>query len=142
MKFILSSLIFLGIILNLQSQGHQTHEMQHGFILAENNKNASHLVATGHHSRQVEIVGKLTIANSNEDKFYNERRMIGKNVSYFLFQAQVLDLPTLKAGQILKGHIIESQIGKYESKNTIVKNAEFLVEEVILNLENPFFGDE
>lgn len=61
---------------------------------------------------------------------------------YFLFQAQNLNLPTLESGQILTGHIVEAQVGKYEPKNVIVRQAKFKIEKILLNIENPFFGEE
>lgn len=116
------------------------HKMQHGFVLAKNDSFGSHLVATGHHSRQTEVTGRLIIADKLEAESYSTRKSLNTmGQSYFLFQAQNLNLPALLSGQTLRGHIIESQVGKYESKNIIVKDAEFIVDEVILNLENPFF---
>lgn len=118
------------------------HEMQHGFVLAAGDKFASHLVATGHHSRQTEITGELAIDDLQEKKFYEDRKLVNNSdSSYFLFQAQSLDLPSLKVGQILNGHIVESKVGGYDSKNIIVKKATFKVEKILLNMENPFFGD-
>ena len=119
------------------------HEMQHGFVLADDDKFASHLVATGHHSRQTEILGELVIEDAAENETYKIRKSLNnpKQV-YFLFQAQKLDLPTLSVGQVLTGHIVESQIGKYESKNIIIRSAKFKVQKVLLNLENPFFASE
>ena len=61
--------------------------------------------------------------------------------SYFLFQAQKLDLPSLAAEQVLTGHIVESKIGAYESKNIIVKTATFRVKKVLLNIPNPFLTE-
>lgn len=119
------------------------HEMQHGFVLAADDKFASHLVATGHHSRQGEITGQLSINDQQEREIYEERKSLnGPGGSYFLFQAQSLDLPSLKSGQVLIGHIVESKVGNYEPKNIIVKRATFKVEKVLLNIENPFFGDQ
>lgn len=119
------------------------HEMQHGFILSENDTFASHLVATGHHSRQVELVGRLAIRDANELTTYQTRKkMSTADKTYFLFQAQQLDLPNLRAGRILFGHIVESKIGGYEPGNIIVKTAAFQVQRVLLNIENPFFGNE
>ncbi|RYZ80281.1 MAG: hypothetical protein EOP04_26180, partial [Proteobacteria bacterium] len=49
------SIHFASIFSEAQASEHSMpHEMQHGFVLAEDSKFASHLVATGHHSRQVE----------------------------------------------------------------------------------------
>lgn len=130
------------------SQSHAQHtdhnmltEIQHGFVLAAEDKFASHLVANGHHSRQTDIMGKLTIDDPHEMAFYQERKSLSTGSSYFLFQAQNLDLPSLKAGQILTGHIVESKIGNYEPKNIIVKKATYRVNKIFLNLENPFFKE-
>lgn len=119
----------------------RTHEMQHGFVLASDDQFASHLVATGHHSRQVEITGQLTIENLHELKTYQEQKKLNEGKSYFLFQAQSLDLPTLKESDVLTGHIVESRLGQYDPKNIIVKRATYKVERILLNIENPFFGD-
>lgn len=118
------------------------HEMQHGFVLAADDKFASHLVATGHHSRQVEITGQLLIDDQQEMEIYQERKLQSAGSSYFLFQAQSLDLPTLSAGQVLTGHIVESKIGDYEPKNKIVRSATFQVQKVLLSIPNPFFTEE
>ena len=118
------------------------HEMQHGFVLAVDDKFASHLVATGHHSRQAEITGQLLIDDQQEMEFYQERKIQSAGRSYFLFQAQNLDLPTLSDGQVLTGHIVESKIGDYEPKNKIVRSAIFKVQKVLLNIPNPFFVEE
>lgn len=119
------------------------HEMQHGFVLSADDKFGSHLVATGHHSRQTEIIGELSIEDRAEMESYSKRKSMNTHGgSYFLFQAQTLDLPSLAEGQVLNGHIVESQVGKYEPKNIIVKKARFKVDRVLLNLENPFFGNE
>jgi hypothetical protein len=98
-----------------------------------------HLVANGHHSRQVEITGKLFINDQQELKIYKERKKLSEGQTYFLFQAQNLDLPSIKNGQILNGHIVESKMGEYESKNIIVKNATFKIDKILLNIVNPFF---
>lgn len=136
--------IFL-MLLGGTAQAHNhamPHEMQHGFVLAAGDKFASHLVASGHHSRQTEVTGELIIEDASENEIYQQRKSLNSNgASYFLFQAQSLDLPSLKAGQILTGHIVESQVGKYEPKNTIVKKAIFKVDQVLLNMVNPFFGE-
>lgn len=121
---------------------HQYHEMQHGFVLAAGDQFASHLVATGHHSRQTEIVGQLIINDQREMEFYQERKIQSAGSAYFLFQAQNLDLPTLSAGQVLTGHIVESKIGQYEPKNKVVRAAMFRVQKVLLNIPNPFFVEE
>ena len=143
-KLLAIILVFLGAVGQTQTGvavHSMPHEMQHGFVLSADDKFASHLVATGHHSRQAEITGQLVISDKIENEFYAKRKFINEN-SYFLFQAQSLDLSTLKAGQVLTGHIVESQLGKYESKNIIVKEATFTVDQVMLNIENPFFGDQ
>ncbi len=114
-------------------------EMQHGFILSNHDSLGSHLVANGHHSRQVEIMGRLTIQNSNESEFYQKRKRDSNNQSYFLFQAQQLDLPNLTAGTVLTGPIVESKIGDYEPQNVIVRSATFQIQRVLLNVPNPFF---
>ena len=115
------------------------HEMQHGFVLSADDKFASHLVANGHHSRQVEITGQLLIEDEQEKLTYQERRMQSDGSSYFLLQAQNLDLPTLSAGQALKGPIVESKVGFYEPQNKLVRSAVFQVQKVLLNIPNPFF---
>ncbi len=123
-----------------QPKGHSMpHQMQHGFVLAADDKFASHLVAPGHHSWQVEITGQLSIQDQQELKIYKLRKLESAGRSYFLFQAQHLDLPTLTAGQILTGHIVESKLGGYEPKNKIVSVAAFKVQNVLLNIPNPFF---
>lgn len=117
--------------------------MQHGFVLSNDDKFGSHLVANGHHSRQTEVVGYLVIEGAEEREFYASRKQLNTDQRvYFLFQAQNLVLPDVKAGDVLQGHIVESQVGKYESKNIIVKAARFKIEKVLLNIENPFFGGE
>ncbi len=118
------------------------HEMQHGFVLAADDKFASHLVAPGPHSRQVEITGQLLIDNQQEIEIYQERKLQSAGSSYFLFQAQNLDLPTLSTGQVLTGHIVESKIGEYQPKNKIVRSSTFQVHKVLLNIPNPFFTGE
>ncbi|MES2803204.1 MAG: hypothetical protein V4654_11975 [Bdellovibrionota bacterium] len=132
-----------GIAAQAQHAGHSMpHEMQHGFVLAADDKFASHLVASGHHSRQAEITGHLFIDEQPEIEIYKERKLLSAGGSYFLFQAQDLDLPSLKAGQVLIGHIVESKVGNYEPKNIIVKKATYKVEKVLINIENPFFGGQ
>lgn len=123
-----------------QHAGHtMPHEMQHGFVLAADDNFASHLVANGHHSRQAEITGRLSIDEQQEMAIYQERKKVSAGGSYFLFQAQSLDLPSLKQGQVLTGHIVESKIGDYEPKNIIVKKATYKIKKVLLNIPNPFF---
>lgn len=122
-----------------QSAG-SPHKMQHGFVLSNEDSLASHLVASGHHSRQAEIIGQLVIDDPEERMAYHARKaMNGGRNSYFLFQAQDLNLPSVRAGQTLSGHIVESALGRYEPKNVIVKRATFRIDRVMLNLENPFF---
>ncbi len=118
------------------------HEMQHGFVLSADDKFASHLVAAGHHSRQVEITGQLLIDDPKELEIYEVRKLQSAGTSYFLLQAQKVDLPTLSPGQILIGHIVESKMGGYEPKNKIVRSATFQVDKVLLNIPNPFFTEE
>jgi hypothetical protein len=145
MKAIVLLIGFLGVVSQSSAQhaGHSMpHEMQHGFVLAADDKFASHLVATGHHSRQAEMTGQLLIEDQQEMKLYQQRKLQSAGSSYFLFQAQSLDLPTLSDGQVLTGHIVESKMGDYEPKNKIVKSAFFKVEKVLLNIPNPFFIEE
>ncbi len=142
MKAIALLIGFLWIISEAHAQhaSHSMpHEMQHGFVLAADGKFASHLVASGHHSRQAEVTGQLLIDDQKEMEFYQARKLLSSGSSYFLFQAQDLDLPTLSDGQVLTGHIVESKIGDYEPKNKIVGSATFKVEKVLLNIPNPFF---
>jgi hypothetical protein len=135
-------MVFLSLSANAsEHQGH--HEMQHGFILSNGDHLGSHLVATGHHSRQAEIQGVLLIPDAQEALIYKQRKQLNSDGKvYFLFQAQSLNLPTLQDGQIISGHIVESTVGKYEPKNIIIKQAQFKIERVLLNLENPFFSEE
>jgi hypothetical protein len=117
----------------------QPHLMQHGFILSADDQYGSHLVANGHHSWQSEIRGKLLIENELEYKLYERQKKSSQGQSYFLFQAQNLNLASMRIGDILHGHIIESKIGDYEPKNVIVKLVQFRIEEIIINIPNPFF---
>lgn len=119
---------------------HIYHGIQHGFVLSEGDKFASHLVANAHHSRQVEITGQLSIDDQQELETYQERRLKSDGTSYFIFQAQNLDLPSLSPRQVLTGHIVESKVGFYEPQNIIVRSAVFHVQEVLLNIPNPFFA--
>lgn len=135
---------FMGLASQSQAQHPRhtmPHEMQHGFVLAAEDKFASHLVAPGHHSRQTEIMGELVIEDQKEGAIYQERKSLSAGSSYFLFQAQSLDLPSLKEGRVLSGHIVESKIGDYEPKNIIVKKATYKVNKIFLNMENPFFKE-
>lgn len=86
--------------------------------------------------------GQLVISDYDERELYLSRRALSAGRSYFLFQAQRLDLPTLSAGQVLAGHIVESRIGQYEPHRRIVTAATFRVEKVLLNIPNPFFANE
>ncbi len=118
------------------------HEMQHGFIISDDENFFSHLVATGHHSHQLSLSGKLTIHDSRERDFYlDQKKKNNPKKSYFLFQAQKLDLPSTNQGQVLRGHIIESPIGDYQPTNVIVKNAEIEIDKVHINVPNPFFTE-
>lgn len=142
MRAIALLIALMGIVSQSYAQhaGHtMPHEMQHGFVLASGDNFASHLVANGHHSRQAEITGQLTIDDQQELAAYQERKAISAGGSYFLFQAQSLDLPSLKDGQVLTGHIVESKIGDYDPKNIIVKKATYTIRKVLLNIPNPFF---
>lgn len=136
---------FIGITAQASAQHadhSMPHEMQHGFVLAADDQFASHLVANGHHSRQSEITGQLEINDPQEKAFYQERKLKSEGSTYFLFQAQSLDLPNLSAGQVLTGHIVESKMGGYEPKNKIVSLATFQVKRVLLNIPNPFFAED
>ena len=137
MKYLLS----LFLISHLSVGSAQVMSMQHGFILTQNDTFASHLVASGHHSRQVNISGTLTIPDTKEKEIYLEQKHenIPTPKVYFLFQAQELDLPSLKAGYLLKGHIIKSNIGEYDPNNIVVSDAILKVNHVYLNITNPFF---
>lgn len=138
MKKLAILITFIGFI----TQSYAQHSMQHGFVLSIDDKFASHLVANGHHSRQAEIISHLLIEDSAEEEVYMNRKSMNTNgESYFLFQAQNLDLPSIKAGQVLNGHIVESKIGEYDPKNIIVKKATLVIDKVLLNIENPFFKD-
>lgn len=142
MKKISLLITFLVFMTSSYAQHHMEHNMQHGFVLSADDKFASHLVATGHHSRQAEILSQLIIEDSQEEEIYTNRKLLNTDGNaYFLFQAQNLDLPSLKEGQILSGHIVESRAGKYEPKNIIVKSAKLIVDKVLLNMENPFFKE-
>jgi hypothetical protein len=138
----LIAVVGLGAQANAQGVGHgMPHHMQHGFVLAAADRFASHLVATGHHSRQTEITGELVIQDRQEQEVYQKRKVLSAGQTYFLFQAQSLDLPTLKVGQVLSGHIVEARIGDYDPKNVIVKKASYRVQRIFLNMENPFFRE-
>lgn len=153
-------LVLIGIVESSQAcpdhqsqETHMPHEMQHGFILSQGDQSGSdsgrefgsdfgsHLVATGHHSRQAEVMGHLVIDDPSEKEIYEKRKSLNTNGQvYFLLQAQNLDLPSLKVGQELTGPIVESTVGDYSPKNIIVKAARFKIDRIILNIENPFFG--
>lgn len=121
----------------LQAKAH--HPMQHGFILTDEDTRASHLVAVGPHSRQAEITGTLTIDDRKEKSNYEQRKANHQTDSYYVFQAQNIDLPALAEGQVLNGHIIESKKGDYNPDNIIVREAAYKVIKIHLNIENPFF---
>jgi hypothetical protein len=128
----------------------QAMEMQHGFILkGKNGEFASHLVATGHHSRQVDVEGMLEIPDDKERALYELRKKENYPArSYFLFQAQNMDLANIPEGIVsakyysYNGHIVECPIGDYTPKNVIVKQAFYSFTNVLLNIVNPFFGDQ
>jgi len=133
-------LLFLVLALPLSAFAHQ---MQHGFILSNQDKLGSHLVANGDHSRQTEIVGELLIDDSTEKEAYEQHKTANADGGvYFLFQAQQVDLPALSVGQVLTGFIVESHVGKYETTNVIVHAAKYRVDQILLNIENPFFTEE
>lgn len=137
---ILMSLVAFGLSFHVSAFA---HKMQHGFILSDDDTFASHLVANGHHSRQVEIIGQLSVPDAKEMEFYRQRKDLSAiNQTYFLFQAQQQDLPSVVAGDVFSGHIIESKTGDYEPKNVVVKAATFRVQKVLLNIANPFFAEE
>lgn len=135
--------IFLSMSVLANSDSHSKHEMQHGFILSEDDRYASHLVATGHHSWQATTRGTLVIPNPDEHLLYLEQKRINglEPKKYFLFQAQHLDLSSIKVGQILEGHIIESDLGQYQPLKVIVKRAQFQIEEIPINIPNQFFAE-
>ena len=140
---IYTATIIIGFEALAQSHTHSMpHEMQHGFVLAADDAFASHLVASGHHCWQAEVVGRLEIEDPQEREIYERQKMLSKGRTYFLLQAQKLDLPSIGQGQILRGHIVESQVGMYEPKNVTVRNAVFRIERVLLNLPNPFFSED
>ncbi len=115
------------------------HEMQHGFIISSDNQYYGHLVASGHHSHQLSFTGELMIEDSAEKEIYEKQKVLSQNRTYFLFQAQKLNLPTTSPGQVLTGHIVESNVGDYTPKNIIVKNAKIRVDKIHINVINPFF---
>jgi hypothetical protein len=117
------------------------HKMQHGFVLAEDDRFAEHLVAPGHHSWQTSVGGELVIENDFDRDLYGARKDANRESkkTYFLLQAQNLDLTNVVDGQILEGHIIESKLGEYEPENVILRNAKFIIHKVHTNLVNPFF---
>jgi hypothetical protein len=119
-----------------------SHTLQHGFVLSADDDFASHLVAPGHHSHQAEISGQLEIEDQREFEIYRELKARSAGTTYFLLQAQNLDLLSLKDGQELKGHIIESKIGDYEPANKVVHLARFKINKVLLNIPNPFFMED
>lgn len=135
------SAIFFTLIISLSTSF--AHEMQHGFILSDDNKFFSHLVANGHHSHQLSFSGELSIPDEEEAKNYEKLKELNSQTknSYFLFQAQKLNLPATHEGQILEGHIVQSTVGDYEPKNIIVNKARIIVQKVHINVVNPFFGE-
>lgn len=140
--FLLPLITFAQDLKNETALHIQAHEMQHGFILSENDTFGSHLVANGYHSRQTEVIGELTIEDLPERNYYQERKSLNtNNGSYFLLLAQHVDLANVKPGQVLSGPIVESAVGKYEPQNIIVKQAQFQIHKILLNVENPFFGE-
>ena len=142
--FLITSVLVAQFCFNANAQnGHHSHAMEHGFIISDDELYFSHLVATGHHSHQLSFSGKLQFQDSREREIYFEQKKKNKpKKSYFLFQAQRLDLPATREGQVLRGHIVESAIGDYQPKNVIVKDAEITVERVHINTINPFFVEE
>ncbi len=142
MKNISKLLFLIGTFLTLSlSASAQEHVMQHGFIISDDDEYFSHLVATGHHSHQLSLLGKLTIKDMSEEALYLKRKKLNitEKSSYFFFQAQELSLPHTRNGQVLRGHIVESPVGGYTPKNIIVKEATLKVDKVLLNVVNPFF---
>ena len=118
------------------------HEMQHGFILATDDKFASHLVADGMHSRQTEVIGTLTITDQAENDLYQQKKSLNSDGKFYYFMlAQQVDLENVKEGQILSGPIVENEVGKFEPKKVLIKQAQFRIDKVLLNVENPFFKD-
>ncbi len=144
MKTLIGLILLFGTVAAHGGGGHENHgghPMQHGFIIAVGDSFASHLVADGHHSRQVEIGGELVFSSGIEREAYRSMRE-APNASefYFLLQAQNLDLPSIRVGEVLGGPVIRMEIGKYQPKNPMVGHAKFRVTKVLLNVENPFFG--
>lgn len=142
MKLIRMTINLVTMAMSIQLQA-IAHEMQHGLILSKDDTYASHLVATGPHSWQTEIMGQLIINDVEEMAFYQQRKRASEvNKSYFVFQAQQIDLPNIAEGMILSGHIIESKIGTYEPKNIVIPSATYKVKKVLLNILNPFFAED
>lgn len=133
------------LISSIVAQDHNEHElpeakMQHGFILSHDDAFATHLVASGPHSRQVDLSGQLVIEDIKEKEVYIEKKIFNsKGKNYFLLQAQNVDLKNIKQGQVLQGHIIESEVGTYGPRNIIVQKAKFLISKIFINIDNPFF---
>ena len=137
-----SKLWFAALMMNIGlSATAFSQKMQHGFIVGQEDAFLSHLVAKGHHSWQTTISGELSIPDESESRLFAERRAANEEspTSYFLFQAQGLDLTTIKEGQVLEGHIIESALGEYEPKRVLIENATFTIDQVLINMSNPFF---
>ena len=114
------------------------HPMQHGFILSHDGSMAAHLVATGHHSRQVVVEGCLQLSAKDRQIFAD---WANDDQYYMLFQAQDTDLPSVVSGMTLRGHIVAIEKGTYDPTNVIIKEATYRVAAVPLNVANPFFID-
>ena len=126
----------IGVLVNSNVSLSET--MDHGFIFGKEDFFISHLVARGHHSHQVSVTGRLIIESDEELYKFHYERSFSEN-SYFVFQAESIELTSLRRDQILRGYIFQSQIGKYEPNNVIVTNATFEIENVDLSVVNPFF---
>lgn len=89
----------------------------------------------------LDVSGELIIPKEAEREIYLKQKELNVPMkkTFFLFQAQKLNLPETKSGQVLKGHIIESAIGDYDPKNVIVREAQIIIKKVHINLINPFF---
>ncbi|WP_408097217.1 hypothetical protein ACJVC5_19460 [Peredibacter sp. HCB2-198] len=120
------------------------HEMQHGFIISDDDRFFSHLVAQGHHSHQLDASGTLIIPSREEREIYRQHKELNVPLkkTYFLFQAQKLNLPSVKGGQVLTGHIIESPVGDYQPQNIIIRDARIQVDRVFINMVNPFYVND
>lgn len=118
-------------------------DMQHGFILSYEGGYAEHLVAQGHHSHQLSVIGELRIL-SGEDGQYQKERTENElsHKRYFTLMAQNVDITNVKVGQVLQGHIIESPIGDYTPNKVLVNSATFTVKQILMSVPNPFFADQ